>query len=92
MFEVANDQTGPRIKQLSVFLSNRLGALLKVTRALEGKKVRICAISILDSADHAVIRLVVDRPSSAMEVLVLDGFFGFPERSLGRGVGPRRGD
>lgn len=69
MLEVARDQTGPLVKQLSFFLRNRVGALLGVVRQLEESNIHICAISILDSADHAVIRLVVDRPSLALHVL-----------------------
>ncbi len=73
MFDTARDTTGPRVRQVSFFLPNRVGALLGVARKLEELHIHICAISILDSADHAVIRMVVDRPSLAKEALLEKG-------------------
>lgn len=69
MLDTTRDQTGPLVKQLSFFLRNRVGALLGVVRLLEEHNIHICAISILDSADHAVIRMVVDRPALALKLL-----------------------
>ena len=69
MYETTEDQVSPRIIQISIFLENRLGALLGVTRVLEAQSVNICAVSITDAADHAVVRLVVDRPSLASAAL-----------------------
>lgn len=70
------DET-PRIKQLSVFLPNRVGALLSVTRSLDAFAIKIHALSILDAADHAVVRLIVDRPALAAEALTTDGYSVF---------------
>jgi hypothetical protein len=83
MSEVALDQTGPRILQLSFFLPNRLGALLRTTRSLETENVHICAISILDAADHAVVRMVVDRPAAAQDALTAAGYNVFQTELLG---------
>ena len=74
LLEIAQDQTGPRVIQLSIFLPNRPGALVKVVRNLEEHNIRICGMSILDSADHAVIRMTVDRPDMAVEALSEKGF------------------
>lgn len=74
MFDIGEDQETPAIKQLSVFLPNRVGALLLLTRQLEKHEVHIKAISILDAADHAVVRLVVDQPTFAMTVLTHEGY------------------
>ena len=73
MLETARETTGPRVRQISFFLQNRVGALLGVARKLEELNIHICAVSIQDSADHAVIRMVVDRPSLAKEALVERG-------------------
>jgi hypothetical protein len=70
MFDTAKDTSAPRVRQISFFLQNRVGALLGIARRLEELHVHICAISILDSIDHAVIRMVVDRPSLAKEALL----------------------
>ncbi|MGH9360467.1 MAG: hypothetical protein ACRD2T_01015 [Thermoanaerobaculia bacterium] len=73
MLDTARDTSGPRVRQLSFFLQNRVGALLNVARKLQELNIHICAVSILDSADHAVIRMVVDRPSLAKEALLEKG-------------------
>jgi hypothetical protein len=73
MYET-EDRSSPRIKQLSVFLENRLGALLGVTRVLEAQQVNINAISIMDAADHAVVRMVVDKPTLAAAAMAAEGY------------------
>jgi len=74
MSEIAEDQETRRVKQLSVFLPNRVGALLSVMRLLEKFDIHVLALSILDAADHAVARMVLDRPTLAREALVADGY------------------
>ena len=51
--------------QLAVFLENRPGMLARVSQALAKAKVNILALSILDTVDHAIIRIVVDKPKDA---------------------------
>ncbi len=93
MLEVSKDSTGPQIQQLSFFVENRVGALLGLARKLEELNIHICAISILDSADHAVVRMVVDRPSLAKETLQGKGLNVFETELVGvelpieRGIG-----
>jgi len=84
MFDVAEEQEDARrIHQLSVFLPNRLGQLLTMTRALDAEGVRLLAISIIDSADHAVVRLVVDKPTLARNQLTLEGYHAYSHELLG---------
>jgi len=64
----------PVIKQLAVFLPNRLGALLSMTRCLDTLGLAIRAVNIIDAADHAVARLLVDRPTLAKEALLAEGY------------------
>jgi hypothetical protein len=73
----------PVIKQLSVFVPNRLGELLKVTRCLDAYGLSIRSISIVEAADHAVFRLLVDRPGLAMETLRTEGYSVFESDLLG---------
>ncbi len=82
-FETAKDTTGPHIIQLSIFLRNRVGALMQVLRAFESHNIHLCAISILDSADHAVVRVVVDRPDMAKAVLREMGHEVFESELIG---------
>jgi hypothetical protein len=66
------------VKQLSIFLENRPGTLAKVADGLSAEGINIQGFSVSDTVDHAVIRLVVDKPLKALHyfgergILVLD--------------------
>jgi hypothetical protein len=55
--------------QLAVFLDNRPGMLARVCQALAKAKINILAMSILDTVDHAIVRMVVDKPKEAEQAL-----------------------
>jgi hypothetical protein len=55
-------------KQLSVFLDNKPGTLAKVCDALAAAKINIYALTISDTIDHAVVRLVVSDPLTALHI------------------------
>lgn len=55
--------------QLAVFLDNRPGTLARTCQALAKSQINILALSILDTVDHAIIRMIVDRPKDAEEAL-----------------------
>ncbi|MCX7886744.1 MAG: acetolactate synthase [Verrucomicrobiae bacterium] len=59
----------PLVRQFSVFLENKVGSLLTLTRALEQANVHICGISVVDTTDAGVVRMVVDDPERCREVL-----------------------
>jgi hypothetical protein len=59
----------PSIRQFSVFLENRVGQLLDVVKRFQKTKVRIVALSIIDSADCAIVRLVLSHPEQGREIL-----------------------
>ena len=69
MVEIAHDQTFPWVEQISVFLPNKVGSLERIVTLLDREQIRVCGFSILDSHDHAVVRLVVDRPPQALIAL-----------------------
>lgn len=56
-------------KQLAIYMDNRPGMLARTCQALAVAKINILAMSILDTVDHAIVRLVVDKPKAAEEVL-----------------------
>jgi hypothetical protein len=62
------------IKQISVFLENTTGRLGEVTRALAQAAVNIRAISIADTADFGILRLIVDNNDRAINALNDGGF------------------
>ncbi len=57
------------VTQLAVFLSNRPGALARVCEELAGAEINIHALSISDTADHSVVRMVVSDPTKALMLL-----------------------
>ena len=57
------------VKQLAIFLENKPGMLLWVSRSLSEHSINIEAISITDTVDHAIVRLVLDKPEEAIHVL-----------------------
>ena len=62
------------IHQISVFLENRAGQLAQVTRVLADHAIDMRAISIAETADYGVLRLIVDDAQKATEVLLAQGF------------------
>jgi len=59
----------PLVRQFSVFLENKVGALLHLTRTLSDSNVHVCGISVVDTADASVVRIVVDDPERCHEAL-----------------------
>jgi hypothetical protein len=68
-FETLSGRNWPTITQFSVFLENRVGQLLEVVRAFNGSKVKIVGLSISDSADCCIIRLLLSHPEQGRELL-----------------------
>src|SRR5688572_27718276 len=54
-----------RVRQFTIFLENRVGRLQGLMRALEKSKGRIVAISIEESADTALVRMICSHPDSS---------------------------
>ncbi|WP_428939750.1 ACT domain-containing protein [Fontivita pretiosa] len=57
------------ITQFSVFLVNKPGVLAQVTKALAEAKVNIIAMTLVDSQEHGVMRLVAEDPQQTRQVL-----------------------
>ena len=57
------------IKQISVFVENTKGALSKVTDILAKNNINIRALSIADTTDFGILRIIVDNPDKAKLVL-----------------------
>ena len=57
------------IKQLSVFLENRAGRLDEVLKVLAANDINIVALSMADTADYGMLRMIVNNPEKGREVL-----------------------
>lgn len=62
------------ISQISVFLENKAGQLADITGVLSENQVNMRAISIAETADYGVLRLIVDDASKASSILLEKGF------------------
>ena len=57
------------IYQISVFVENRLGRLSEITGVLAKESIDIRALSIADTSDFGILRLIVDKPDRAVQAL-----------------------
>src|SRR5690349_13777173 len=70
-----------RVRQFTIFLENKVGRLQSLVRTLEQGECRIVAMSIHDSADSALIRLICSDPDEGRDILRYAGF-AFSESEL----------
>lgn len=64
----------PSLRQFSVFLENRVGRLHDLLRHIERYDLKVIALSVVDSADFAVARLIVSETDRARELFNLSKF------------------
>lgn len=57
------------VKQISVFVENKKGRLAEITKALADNKIDISALSIADTTDFGILRLIVNKPNAAESIL-----------------------
>jgi len=57
------------IDQISVFVENKPGKLVEVIETLGAKGIDLRALSIADTSDFGILRIIVDKPAKALEVL-----------------------
>ncbi len=62
------------LKQISVFLENRRGRLAEVARVLGNSAVNIRALSLADTSDFGILRLIVNDAAKAMKLLKDNGY------------------
>lgn len=57
------------IKQISVFLENKSGRLVRVAQVLGDAGINMRGLSIADTSDFGILRMIVDQPEQALNVL-----------------------
>lgn len=62
------------IKQLSVFIENREGRLEQVTEVLKQEGINIVSLSLADTSEYGMLRMIVSAPEKAKQVLKENGF------------------
>ncbi len=63
-----------QVKQISVFLENKAGRLSRVCDVLAEGNINIRALSLADTSDFGILRLIVNRPDEACDLLSKEGF------------------
>lgn len=63
-----------KVKQISVFLENKAGRLSEVTAILSEAGINIRALSLADTSDFGVLRLIVNNSDKALDALKNNGF------------------
>ncbi|HWX15552.1 MAG TPA: hypothetical protein VNY07_03100 [Chthoniobacterales bacterium] len=60
--ETTSKMGGPLVRQFSVFLPNKVGAMLEIVKLLNAHETHVVALSVSESSDSAIARIVVSDP------------------------------
>ena len=63
-----------KVEQISIFIENKSGRLAEITRVLGNNGVNILALSLADTSDFGILRLLVDNTDVALSTLKEGGF------------------
>ena len=62
------------VKQLSIFVENKAGAVSFITNLLGSNNINIRSLQIADSTDYGILRLIVDDPNKSLELVKNAGY------------------
>lgn len=79
------------IKQLTVFVENKKGTVVTVTDILSKNNINLRALSIAETRDFGILRLIVDDEAAAEKVLVEAGFLIKVVETVGVKIGDQPG-
>lgn len=80
--QIAHHYAPPSVRQFSVFLENKVGRLLDLVRLFDdADDVHLCALSVVESSDHAVVRIIPNNADAA-RVLLRGNRLAFSECDL----------
>ena len=79
------------IAQLSVFLENKPGKLVEALETIAGAGIDMRALSLADTADFGILRIIVDKPEQALDVLQEAGFLVKSSEVIPVAVGDKPG-
>ncbi len=81
-----------QIKQLSIFVENKSGRLAEITEALAAANIDIRAISVADTSDFGILRLIVNKPDEAVDALKQAGLTVSLTSVIGMGIDDKPGE
>lgn len=62
------------VKQIAVFIENKKGSLAEVTKFIAESKINLRALSIADTQDFGILRIITDNPDAARDILRQAGY------------------
>lgn len=62
------------VKQISIFIENKKGSLAEVTKFIAKSKINLKALSIADTQDFGILRIITDKPDEARDILKEEGY------------------
>lgn len=62
------------IKQLTVFVENKQGTVVSITKSLSANNVNLRALSIAETEDFGILRLIVNDEETAVKTLAAEGY------------------
>jgi len=62
------------VKQISVFIENKKGSLAEVTKFIADHNINLRALSIADTQDFGILRIITDDPDKARDMLKEEGY------------------
>ena len=80
------------IKQLTVFAENKVGYLSEITDLLAKNHIDMKALSIADTTDFGILRLIVDKPEAALKALNENGLLGTITEVVGVEISNKTGE
>src|SRR5436853_7502421 len=66
--ETTSKREGPLVKQFSVFLPNKVGAMLEMIKMINAHESHVVALSVSESTDSAIARIVVSDPDQVQDL------------------------
>ncbi|MDQ2825008.1 MAG: acetolactate synthase [Verrucomicrobiota bacterium] len=66
--ETISKLEGPLVKQFSVFLTNKVGAMLDIVKLLNAHHTHVVALSVSESTDSAIARIIVSDPDRVQDL------------------------
>lgn len=64
---------GPEVRQFSIFLKNKVGALLEIVKLLQENSIVVLALSIVDTSESAIGRIIVNDPEGVSRIFEQQG-------------------
>ncbi len=79
------------VKQISIFIENRKGKLAEATRYIADNKINLRALSIADTQDFGILRIICEEPDKAEEILKEGGFITTTTKVLAAAISDEPG-